>query len=134
RRLAARLRGLPGPLSERVHDYLASLTYDQLSGIRGLQTRLAIVTESHTGKYLQGAEVHTIDVREALRGPEVVLFSLNSNTYGALARQLGTLAVQDVICASGYRLGERASGRQQALAAVAIDESAVLADQLITMF
>src|SRR5438874_11355488 len=51
RRLGARLRGIPGPLSERVHDYLAGITHDQLSGIRGLQTRLAIVTESHSGRY-----------------------------------------------------------------------------------
>jgi hypothetical protein len=141
RRLAASLRSVPGPLGERVRDYLASLTHDQLSGIRGLQTRLAIITESHTGKYLLatgGGAVATgggaVDVRQALRGPEVVLFSLNSNTYGELAAQLGTLAVQDVICASGDRLQERALGRQQDLAVVAIDESAVLGSQLITLF
>jgi conjugal transfer pilus assembly protein TraD len=175
RRLGALLRGLERPLSERVQDYLASLTYDQVSGIRGLQTRLAIVTESHTGRYLQpsigvrdaaepgagagaaepgagagaagpgaarGAAhreaapgaAHDVDIRRALAGPEVVLFSLNSNTYGQLAAQLGTLAVQDVICASGYRLRERALGGQQDLAIVAIDESSVLGDQLVTLF
>ena len=139
RRLGACLRGLPRSLSERVQDYLASLTYDQVSGIRGLQTRLAIITESHTGRYLQpsgGApgEAHDVDIRRALAGPEVVLFSLNSNTYGQLAAQLGTLAVQDVICASGYRLQEKALGGQQDLAIVAIDESSVLGDQLITLF
>jgi conjugal transfer pilus assembly protein TraD len=154
RRLGAGLRGLPRPLSERVQDYLASLTYDQVSGIRGLQTRLAIITESHTGRYLlpsrgvpaaadiAAAEAEAgaskagrdIDVRRALAGPEVVLFSLNSNTYGQLAAQLGTLAVQDVICASGYRLRDRAVGGQQDLAIVAIDESSVLGDQLITLF
>jgi hypothetical protein len=134
RRLGARLRELRGPLSQRVQDYLASLTYDQVSGIRGLQTRLAIVTESHTGRYLHPQAGYDVDIRRALAGPEVVLFSLNSNTYGQLAAQLGTLAVQDVICASGYRLQERAMGGQRDQAVVAIDESSVLGDQLITLF
>jgi hypothetical protein len=141
RRLPSALRGLPRPFTDRVQDYLAGLTPDQLSAIRGLQTRLAIVTESHTGRYLappagaapaDGGE--PVDVREALAGRDVVLFSLNASTYGQLAVQLGTLAVQDVICATGHRLAERASGREQELGIVAIDESSVLGDHLVALF
>ena len=137
RRLAVSLRDVPQTLAERVQDYLAGLTPDQVSAIRGLQTRLAIVTESHTGRYLEperAAADDTIDVRRALSGPEVVLFSLNTSIYGKLAAQLGTLAVQDLICATGQRLQGRALGSQRDLAVVAIDESSVLGDQLITLF
>jgi conjugal transfer pilus assembly protein TraD len=144
-RLPGALRSLPPALTERVHDYLAGLTPDQLSAIRGLQTRLAIVTESHTGPYLapprdsgagrgDASAGETVDVRHALAGREVVLFSLNAGTYGQLAVQLGTLAVQDVICATGHRLAERANGRQQELALVAIDESSLLGDHLVALF
>ena len=52
RRIAAVLRHLPRGDAERVQDYLAGLTHDQLSAIHGLGTRLAIVSESHTGRYL----------------------------------------------------------------------------------
>ena len=46
------LRDVPRPLRERTQDYLAGLTPDQLSAVRGLQTRLAIMSESHTGAFL----------------------------------------------------------------------------------
>jgi hypothetical protein len=134
-RLSGALRGVPRPLAERIQDYLAGLTPDQLSAVRGLQTRLAIVTESHTGAYLEpGPAERRIDVREALSGNPVVLFSLNSSTYGKLAAQLGTLAVQDLVCAAGHRLSERAAGRQLSPATIAIDESSVLGENLISLF
>jgi hypothetical protein len=64
----------------------------------------------------------------------VVLFSLNSSTYGKLAAQLGTLAVQDIVCAAGHRLSAGLSSRPPSLATVAIDESSVLGENLITLF
>ena len=51
-RLTGVLRHVDRPLRERVQDYRAGLTHDQLSAIRGLQTRLAIMTESHIGPFL----------------------------------------------------------------------------------
>jgi type IV secretory pathway TraG/TraD family ATPase VirD4 len=57
-----------------------------------------------------------------LEGREVVLFSLNSSRYGQLAAQLGTLAVQDLICATGNRLEEIRQGRRLEQATIAIDE------------
>ena len=134
RRLAATLRSVDPPLRQRVQDYLADLTHDQHSAIRGLQTRLAVLTESHTAPYLSvpsdTSEESTIDLRDALRGPEVVLFSLNSSKYGRLAAQLGTLVVQDLVSASGDRLAEVRGGR----AIVGIDEfSALGADHVIAL-
>jgi hypothetical protein len=134
RRLTSLLRAVPGPLATRVLDYVAELTPDQLSAIRGLGTRLAVITESHVGRYLApGEPSQTIDVRAALDGPEVVLFSLNSSSYGTLAAQLGTLAVQDLVTAVGGRMGEAAAGRP--LAIMGVDEfSALGGDQLAALF
>lgn len=134
-RLRGQLRSLPADLRDRVQDYLGGLTPDQLSAVRGLQTRLAILTESHTGRYLAPAPPsEAIDLRHALTGPEVVLFSLNSGTYGQLATQLGILAVQDLVSASGDRLQAQAHGGSIDQAFIVIDESSLLGDHLLALF
>ncbi len=132
-RLAVATRRLPRARSEYVRDYLTSLTPDQHSAIRGLASRLAVLTESHTGSYLEpAAGAPTVDLRRALNGGEVVLFSLNSSTYGGLAGMLGTLAVQDLIAATGARLSDGAGA--DGLAVVGIDEfSALGSDNVISL-
>jgi len=136
-RLTGMLRHLERPLRERIQDYRAGLTPDQMSAIRGLQTRLAIVTESHTGAFLapgKDAAADTIDLRSALTGPEVVVFSLNSSRYGQLAAQVGALAVQDLVTVSGVRLDQPAAGRAVRPAMVGIDEfSAINSDVLASL-
>src|ERR1039458_476856 len=123
-RLSALLRGLPRSVADRIQDYLATLTPDQISAVRGLGTRLAIISESHTGAFLEpapaGRSDPTIDVRAALRGPEVILFSLNSSTYGKLSAQLGTLAVQDLVSAVGDRLTRQAPRQAAAQAIISL--------------
>jgi type IV secretory pathway TraG/TraD family ATPase VirD4 len=127
RRLAGSVRGLGTPLADRVQDYVASLTFDQLSAVRGLGTRLAILSESHAGPWLAAGPGPRIDLRSALAGNEVVVFSLNSSIYGKLAAQLGTLAIQDLLSATGHRLGAGSgSGAAAAPAIVAIDEFSAL--------
>jgi hypothetical protein len=137
RRLAIAVRDVDRPLRERAQDYLAGLTPDQLSAIRGLQTRLAVLTESHTGAFLAppaDPASPTIDVREALAGPDVVVFSLNSSQYGKLASQVGTLVVQDLVAASGDRLDDAVRGGSLEPALIAIDEfSAIGADHVIAL-
>jgi conjugal transfer pilus assembly protein TraD len=132
RRLAAAVRRLDGPLRDRVQDYVAGLTTDQLSAVRGLGTRLAIISESHAGRYLTPAgDGETIDLRSALEGSEVVVFSLNSSVYGQLAAQVGTLAIQDIVSATGRRLQ---AGGAPLQATVAVDEfSALGADHLLAL-
>ena len=103
-------RSLSGDRAQHLHDYLANLGPDQLSAIRGLGTRLAIISEAHTGRYLAPAPANEIDLRRALRGEQVVLFSLNSSSYGKLSAQLGTLAVQDWSRAVGHRLQRPGGG------------------------
>jgi hypothetical protein len=133
RRLPALLRHAPREFAERVQDYLASLPSDQLSAIRGLATRLAIITEAHTGAYLAAPvpNAPAIDVRAALAGDQVALFSLNSSTYGKLSAQLGALAIQDLVTAAGHRLGDAERSGQ---AVIGIDEfSALDSDNVISL-
>jgi hypothetical protein len=94
-----------------------------------------VITESHVGPYLAPGDdpARAIDLRAALEGPDVVLFSLNSSSYGVLAAQIGTLAIQDLVAATGRRLGEE-EGRGP-LAIVGVDEfSALGSDQLAALF
>ncbi|MDQ6806036.1 MAG: type IV secretion system DNA-binding domain-containing protein [Actinomycetota bacterium] len=104
RRLAVMLRDVPRERANHVLNYVASLTPDQLSAVRGLETRLAIIAESHAGTYLDPAGPGTIDLQAAMREGEVVLFSLNSSRYGQLAAQVGALVAQDLNAAMGSRL------------------------------
>ncbi len=127
RRLAARLRGAHEPLRSQVHDYLHSLTPDQVSAVRGVGTRLAILTESAAAPHLtpeSGAAA--IDLPSALQGGPVVLFSLNASRYGALAAQVGTMVVQDLVTAAGARLEQAGPP-----ALVAIDEFSALGGQQV---
>jgi hypothetical protein len=133
RRLPGLLRHAPRPFADRVQDYLAGLPHDQLSAIRGLATRLAIITEAHTGAFLRretpGAPA--IDVRGALAGDQVAVFSLNSSTYGKLSAQIGALAIQDLVAAAGHRLSQPPRGGQ---AVIGIDEfSALESDNVISL-
>lgn len=160
-RLLVETRRLSSSRREHVHDYVGSLAPDQLSAVRGLAARLAILTESDTGRYLrpgrdgerrdgerdngdgrrdrdgleggglEGDGYEQIDLRRALREGEVVLFSLNSSTYGRLSAQIGTLVVQDLVSVAGARLSE---GAERQPAVVAIDEfSALQSDNVMAL-
>ncbi len=132
-RLAAACRDATPERAAHIREYLSSLTPDQTSAVRGLASRLAVLSESHTGPLLEpGPAERTLDLRRAMAGGEVVLFSLNSSTYGGLASMLGTLAVQDIVTATGARLTQ---GQARGLGAVvAIDEfSALHADNVLSL-
>ncbi|MGZ4166637.1 MAG: type IV secretory system conjugative DNA transfer family protein [Solirubrobacteraceae bacterium] len=132
--LAGAVRHMHGPLADRVESYLDALTSDQVSAARGLGTRLALLSESCAGPYLLpgGPPAEAIDLRAGLEGGDVILFSLNSSVYGKLAAQLGALAIQDLVSASGYRLTGTQLSRQPAT--IAIDEfSALGADHLLAL-
>ncbi len=143
KRLSPLLRELPRDQADPVQDYLAGLTHDQHSAIRGLQTRLALITESQAGRFLspqasggvaaENLNSDAIDLRRALTGREVVLFSLNSSAYGKLASQLGTLAVQDLVSALGRQLANEPEAAPAAT--IAIDEfSGLGGDHVVALF
>jgi hypothetical protein len=123
RRLGVMLRDVPRKLASQVQDYLASLGSDQQSAVRGLETRLAIIAESHTGAYLEPGGPGTIDLQNAVRDREVVLFSLNSSRYEKLAAQVGALVAQELNSVMGSRLEAGEAGEPFM---VAIDELSAL--------
>jgi DNA helicase HerA-like ATPase len=132
-RLAAASRAASRARADHVREYVSALTPDQTSAVRGLASRLAVLSESHTGPLLEpGPPQQTLDLRRAMAGGEVVLFSLNSSTYGGLSSMLGTLAVQDLVSATGARLSQ---GSDRGLGAVvAIDEfSALHSDNVLAL-
>jgi conjugal transfer pilus assembly protein TraD len=139
-RLASLARSAPRPLASRTADYLASMTPDQLSAAAGLGTRLALLSESVAGPYLEPSRAGTaghsgpsVDLGAALEGGDVVLFSLNASTYGKLSAQLGALAIQDLTSAAGRRL-ERPGAGEPVPATIALDEfSALGADNVLSL-
>jgi len=149
KRLSSVLRHVPRPLAERVQDYLAGLTPDQVSAARGLGNRLALLSESCAGPYLvpegpgipdgassgsSGSGSGTIDLRAGLEGGDVILLSINSSVYGKLAAQLGALALQDLVSAAGDRLGRDGEPGSAPPATVALDEfSALGADNVLAL-
>ena len=133
-RLQAMTRRLPVEHAEPIQRYLETLTRDQVSAIRGLGARLAIITESHTGAYLRDGP-GAIDLRGAIDGDEVVLFSLNSARYRGLSAQLGNLVVQDLVTAAGDRIDRIRAGETLPVATIAIDEfSAISEDNIVQIF
>jgi hypothetical protein len=135
RRMPRMLRDLPRPVAAQVQDYLAELTPDQVSAAKGLRTRLALMAESAAGPFLEPARDSggQVDLRAALSGEPVVLFSLNSARYPGLAAQLGTMVVQDLVSATGERLAE-ADVAPLPHALIGIDEfSALGSDHLIQL-
>jgi conjugal transfer pilus assembly protein TraD len=137
RRLGTFGRSLGPENAERLHDYLAGLTPDQLSAVKGIGTRLALIAESDAGQFLSDRGVdalasHPIDLRSALRGDEVVLFSLNASSYPQLAPQIATLAIQDLISTMGDRFDSTGDGRPRSSAIIGIDEfSAIGMDNVL---
>ena len=136
RRLSGMVRHLDRALADRVQDYVSGLTRDQLSAVRGLGTRLAILSESDAGPYLAAAgaaDGPTIDLRRTLEGGDVVVFSLNSSVYGKLAAHLGTLVIQDLVSNVGHRLARGEEGAP-VQAVIGIDEfSALGADNVLAL-
>ena len=115
RRLSALLRGVPGPLAERVQDYLAGLTGDQLSAVRGLGTRLALLSESCAGPYLRrGAAA----ARRSTSAPgwRAATSSCSASTpacTGSSPPSSARWSIQDLVSATGRaRCGAARCGRR----------------------
>lgn len=109
---------VPPEFASRVGPYLSHLNRDQQSAIMGLQSRLALLSESTPGTYLQPGEPTVDPWHTLLGGNEVVLLSLNSSRYGKLAPQIAALAIQDLTAVAGERL----SRPHRPLALLAVDE------------
>jgi hypothetical protein len=125
------LRSLPEPDALQTHAYLDSLTARQRSDLAGVRDRLAILTESDVGPWLDprtdGAE--RFDLLEAVRARGVVYFKLESDSRPLLAEMLGAAIVQDLqTTVAALQVGPVPT-------LVVIDEfSALAADQVVRLF
>ena len=133
--LAMEARGLPNErAAQEIGAYLSGLTQDQLKHLAGLRDRLALLVEGGQGEWLMPYEEPDgeLDLLRALCEGACAVFSLNSSRYGATAKLLGNMAIQDLKAVCGLR-EERAELARPAL--VAVDEFSGLAgDQIAGLF
>ncbi len=124
-------RRLPESEAQATHDYLDSLSARQRSDLTGVRDRLAILSESDVGTWL---DPHTrggerFDLLEAVRERAVVYFSLESDRLPLLTQMLGAAIVQDLQTTVAALQG------QPLPTLVIIDEfSAVAAAQVVRLF
>jgi conjugal transfer pilus assembly protein TraD len=125
------LRQVPEPAAGAGHAYLDSLAPRQLRDLAGVRDRLAILTESDVGPWLDpaGGQGASIDLLRAARSGAVVYFSLESDSRPLLAQMLGAAVVQDLQSTIAALQGDPAP------TLVVIDEfSAVAAEQVVALF
>jgi hypothetical protein len=91
-------RGLPEAEASATHDYLDSLSSRQRSDLTGVRDRLAILSESEVGRWLdpETSGVGRFDLLEAVRARAVVYFNLESDRRPLLTNMLGAAIVQDL--------------------------------------
>jgi hypothetical protein len=130
-RLEMLARSLPESQSGPTHAYLDSLTTRQRSDLAGVRDRLAIVTESDVGSWLDPRTpgVERFDLLEAVRARDVVYFNLESDSRPLLSQMLGAAIVQDLQTTVAALQGRPVP------TLVVIDEfSAVAAEQVVRLF
>ena len=103
KKLSAFARSLPAEVGDGLWAYVDGLTKDQLSGVAGLATRLALLTESTAGPYLQ-PDTNQLDLATLAHTGGVVVFSLDSGRWPGLSAQVGALVVQDLKAVCGEAL------------------------------
>jgi len=124
-------RGLPELQAQATHSYLDSLSSRQQSDLTGVRDRLAILSESDVGLWLdpQTPGVERFELLEAVRARAVVYFNLESDSRPLLTQMLGAAIVQDLQTTVAALQGRPVP------ALVVIDEfSAIAAEQVVRLF
>ncbi len=90
-RLELLVRDLEPERSRAMHAYLDSLTARQQSDLTGVRDRLAIMSESDVGRWLDPAagDAESFDLLEAVRAGAVVCLSLQADSRPLLSQMLG---------------------------------------------
>ncbi len=125
------LRGLSEPDALSGQAYLDSLTARQLRDLAGVRDRLAILTESDVGRWIDPATegARRFDLLGAAGDGAVVYFNLESDSRPLLTQMLGAAIVQDLQSTVSALQGSP----QPTL--VVIDEfSAIAAEQVVALF
>jgi hypothetical protein len=92
------LRELPPGEASASQLYLDSLSTRQMRDLGGVRDRLAILTESEVGRWLDpaGGSAGRLDLLEVARAGSVAYLSLESDSRPLLAQMLGAAIVQDL--------------------------------------
>ena len=125
------VRGLPEAQADATHSYLDSLTTRQQSDLAGVRDRLAILSESDVGPWLdpQTPRAERFELLEAVRARAVVYFNLESDSRPLLTQMLGAAIVQDLQTTVAALQGRPTP------TLVVIDEfSAIAAEQVVRLF
>jgi hypothetical protein len=130
-RLEILARVLPEVEARATFAYLDSLSSRQQSDLAGVRDRLAILSESDVGPWLdpQTVGAKRFDLLTAVRERAVVYFSLQSDSRPLLTQMLGAAIVQDlqtVVAAS--------QGRPVPTLLVIDEFSAIAAEQVVRLF
>jgi type IV secretory pathway TraG/TraD family ATPase VirD4 len=130
-RLEMLARSLPEAQAAATHAYVDSLTSRQRSDLAGVRDRLAILTESDVGPWLDPLtpDAERFDLLDATRARTVVYFNLESDSRPLLTQILGAAIVQDLQTTVASLQGRPVP------TLVLIDEfSAVAAEQVVRLF
>jgi conjugal transfer pilus assembly protein TraD len=125
------LRELPVGCAEEGHAYLDSLTARQVRDLAGVRDRLAILTESDVGRWLDPdhAPGRRFDLLDVARAGAVAYLNLESDSRPLLAQMLGAAIVQDLQSAVAALQGDPAP------TIVVLDEfSALAAERVVALF
>ena len=125
------LRDLPEAEALRGQAYLDSLTARQLRDLAGVRDRLAILTESDVGRWIDPATdgARRFDLLGAAQAGAVVYFNLESDSRPLLTQMLGAAIVQDLQSTVSALQGSPLP------TLVVIDEfSAIAAEQVVALF
>ena len=125
RRLEVLARAVPQEEhARRLFNYLDSLDARQRTGLGGTRDRLAILSESELGCWLEPrAGSPTIDLLEAVRSRAVVYFRLEADRLPLLARMLAAAIVSDLVTVAAVCQAEPIP------TVVAIDEFSAIAPE-----
>ncbi len=130
-RLEALARNLPEDGASAAFAYLDSLSTRQRAELAGVRDRLAILSESDVGPWLDPdtPTADRLDLLAAIRRRAVVYFSLESDRRPLVAQMLGAAIVQDLQTAVATLQGRPIP------TLVVLDEfSAVAAEQVVRLF
>ncbi|MCW3068706.1 MAG: Type secretory pathway VirD4 component-like protein [Solirubrobacterales bacterium] len=130
-RLETLARSLPESRSRGTYDYLDSLTARQRSDLAGVRDRLAILTESDVGRWLDPRthDAEEFDLLATTQARAVVYFNLQADSRPLLSQILGAAIVQDLQTTAASLQGRPVP------TLVVIDEfSAVAAENVVRLF
>ncbi len=113
--------------AQRLRSYLDSLSQRSRSDLGGVRDRLAILSESSLGRWLQPSDgVDEIDLANAMAEGAVVYFQLDSDRFPLASQMLGAAIVVDLVSLSGELQGSPLRGL------VMVDEFAAVAAEEIS--